>query len=59
MRGVFKHFRRTTTLLVLLVVFAQTAVAADHFDRRGWRERYERAKRFAVTVLARLSIPPG
>jgi hypothetical protein len=59
MRGVSTRFARIAAALTLLVVFAHAAVAADRYDRGGWRERYERAKRFAVTVLARLSIPPG
>ncbi len=58
MRRVSPRLARTATALTLLVVLAHAAVAAERYDR-GWRDRYERAKRFVVTTLARLSIPPG
>ncbi|HEX6096825.1 MAG TPA: hypothetical protein VF432_10920 [Thermoanaerobaculia bacterium] len=45
-------------LLALLTVFvAQTAVAKER-DRR-FVDRFERAKRFIVELLGRLSPPPG
>lgn len=60
MRGMSKGFRRTAALLALLTVLvAQGAAAADRDGDRGLRDRFERAKRFVVTVFARLSIPPG
>lgn len=60
MRGVFKGFRRGAALLALLTVLvAQGAVAAERDGDRGLRERFERAKRFLVTVFARISLPPG
>lgn len=60
MRGVSKQVRRATALLALLTILvAQGAIAADRDGNRGMRDRFERAKRFVITVLGRLSIPPG
>jgi hypothetical protein len=60
MRDVSKRFRRAAALLSLLTILVvQGAVAADRDggrDKRGW---FECAKRFVVTISARLSIPPG
>ena len=60
MRGVSNRFRRGAALLALLTVLvAQGAVAAERDGDRGLRERFERAKRFVVTVFSRLGLPPG
>ena len=60
MRGVSNRFRRGAALLALLTVLvAQGAVAAERDVDRGLRERFERAKRFVVTVFSRLGLPPG
>lgn len=60
MRGVSKRYRQAAALLALLTVLvAQGALAADRDGSRGIRDRFERAKRFVITVLGRFSIPPG
>lgn len=60
MRGVSKRFRRTGALLALLTVFVvQGAMAVDRDADRGWRDRFERAKRYVVTVFSRIGFPPG
>ena len=60
MRSASKRFRRAAALLVLLTVLvAQGAAAADRDGGRNMRERFERAKRFVIIVLGRVSIPPG
>lgn len=60
MRGVSGRFRHAGALLALLtVLLAQGAGAADRDFNRGLRDRVERAKRFVIVVLSRLSIPPG
>jgi hypothetical protein len=60
MEGVSKRYRRAAALLVLLTVLvAQGALAADREGSRGMRDRFERAKRYVITVLSRFSIPPG
>jgi predicted lysophospholipase L1 biosynthesis ABC-type transport system permease subunit len=58
MRGVSRRFRQFAMLLALFTVLvAQTAVAKER-DRR-LVDRFERAKRFIVELLGRLSPPPG
>lgn len=60
MRGVFNRFRRVAALLALFTVLvAHVAVAAERDGDRGLRKPFARAKRFVVTVLARLGLPPG
>ena len=60
MRGVSDGFRRAAALLALLTVLvSQAAFAADRDSGRGWRDRFEKVKRFVVTVSARFGFPPG
>ena len=60
MRGVFKRFGRPGMVLVLLTLLVSQAAVAKGPREEPWlRQRFERAKRFIVTVLSRFSIPPG
>lgn len=60
MRGVSKGFRRTSALLVLLaVLMAQGAMAANREGQPDWGDRFERARQFVVMLFARLGGPPG
>lgn len=60
MRGVSKGLRRTAALLALITVLvAQSAAAREWGDEPGLRQRFERAKRFIVTMFSRFDIPPG
>ena len=58
MRGVIKGVGRSGMVLALLTILvAQVASARGSREEPGWRQRFERAKRFIVTVLGRFSVP--
>lgn len=60
MRGVSKGLRRSAGLLALLTILvAQGAAARDREAGRGLPDRFEKAKRFVVTVFTRIGWPPG
>jgi len=60
MRGVSRWIGRSATLLTLVTILvAQGAAARQWGDEPDWRQRFDRAKRFIVTVLSRFDIPPG
>lgn len=60
MRSATQTIRRAAALLALVTILvAQGAAAADRDGDRRLRDRFERAKRFVVTVFARLGLPPG
>lgn len=60
MRGVSRGFRRYTALFTLLtLLLAHGAEAKGWREERAWRQQFERAKRFVVTVLGRFGWPPG
>ena len=60
MRGVFKWFGRPGMVMVLLTLLVSQAAVAKGSREEPWlRQRFERAKRFIVTVLGRFNVPPG
>ena len=60
MRGVSKGVRRSAAILALLTILvAQSAAASDREAGRGLFEQLDRAKRFVVTALSRIGLPPG
>lgn len=57
MRSLWKGSAALCVLLAILM--APGALAAERTGDHRWGDRFERAKRFIVTVLARVSWPPG
>ena len=59
MRSGFNRLRSGVAVALLTILVAQVAAARGLREEPGWWQRFERAKRFIVTVLGRFSIPPG
>lgn len=58
MRSLSRRFGRAAALVALLAILvAQGVDAADRNRDRG--TRFERAKRFIVSVFSRIGYPPG
>lgn len=60
MRSVSRGFRRSVVFFVLFsVLVAQGAAASGRGADAGFREHFERVKRFVVTIFSRFGWPPG
>jgi hypothetical protein len=46
-------------LVLLAVLMAQGAMAANREGQPDWGDRFERARQFVVMLFARLGGPPG